>query len=188
MIYQVECVLGCGPVEASPATFALARHVSVVRIFLTYTRQNLTAFPLEAYALDVGGHSRIFEQPFHVVITVGVERAEIEVDFGMLVAQGGSEILHVKAQYAFGSPGTSGVGGIAVGFVLVHYHADVYVLLGIKIDEPAEHVGVALKVTRALNHVVLHCQTAGKQILVGIDLLIVGAVVVTVQQTVTSVS
>ncbi len=89
-----------------------------------------------------------------MVLTVGVERAEIELHLGMVALERGGEIVAVEAYRAFGGPGASGVGGVAVGLVLIHNHVDGYALLLVGIDEAAEVVGVGAQVARILYHVV----------------------------------
>ena len=78
----------------------------------------------------------------------------------MLLTERRSQVFVVEAQRTFGSPGASGIHRVAVGLVLIHHLRDGQSLLGIQVDEAAEHVGITLQVARVLNEIVLRGQTA----------------------------
>ena len=78
----------------------------------------------------------------------------------MLLGKGRSEIFIVEFQGSFCSPRTSRVWSIGVGFVLVHYLGDRQAFLLIQLDEFAEHICVALQITRVLNEKVLSGKAA----------------------------
>ena len=127
----------------------------VVGILFADFRQDFAAFPLEAETVDAGTQSFIGKHLLHMVLTVCVECAEVELDFRMVLFQCRGQILLIEADGAFGRPGATGIGRIAVSLVLVDNHVDVHALFLIGIDELAEIVGVCLKVAWVLYEVIL---------------------------------
>ena len=172
---QEERVLAGTPVHGAVATLALAHHEAQLRIALFELWQVLAAFPLGGNAFDVGSQGGVVEDLLHIVQSVGVEGAYPQFYLRMLLAKGGGQVLIVEAQGAFCCPGTTGVGGIAVGLVLIHDLGDGQALFGIEVDEATEHVGIALQIAWILNEVVLCGQTTWKDtVVVAHELHLVG--------------
>ena len=129
-----------------------------MRIALAQLGQVVAPFPLET---DAGNVSlKAVDDALYIVKAVGVESADVCFYFGVVQAEGGHTGVAVAAYGAFCSPCTSGVWGVGVGLILIHYHVDGDVFCGIEVDEAAEHVSVCLKIAWVLYHVVLHGKPA----------------------------
>ena len=176
---QVEGVLAGTPVHLSVAALALAAHHVKVGVMLAHKVEVLAALPLKSYTLNnqsilcrINIHSPLFgrggggeatDYLFHVVLSVGVERAHIELHLGVLLAQRGRQIFLIKTYRSLCRPRAARIGRIAVGLVLVHHHVDRYILFCIEVDELAEHVRVGLQVARVLDEIVLRGQLLGEE-------------------------
>ena len=129
------------PVHRAVTTLALAHHQAQLRITLSELGQILTAFPL-------GGNTchtpKAIDDFLDIVQAVGVERANPQLHLRMHLMERWSQVVVVEAQRALGCPCTTRVRRVAIRLVLIHHLRDGQALLGIEVDETAEHVGIAL--------------------------------------------
>ena len=176
VVDELEGMFSRCPIEATPTAFAFAADVVECRKFLADAREYLTAFPLETYSAHIFAHAWVGKYLLHVVVAVRVEGAHVECHFGMRLSECWPEVFHVESDGSFGCPRTTRIGGVAIGFVLIHHHRDRDAFSLVGIDEAAEVVGVGLQIARVLNEIVVDGEAARKQVLVGVHLLVVRSV------------
>ena len=84
-----------------------------------------------------------------------------------------SQIFHIKAHGAFGSPGTTGIRSVAVCLVLIHDHINGNSLFFVGINEFAEIVGIRLQIAGVLYHIVVYSQLFGEHVFTFFSIVLV---------------
>ena len=152
---EEEGVFAGFPIHAAVATFAFCADEMQLWVKLHQFGQTLATFPLGTKTFDHLQESFVGENLFDVILSVGVECTYIQFHFGVVLLQRGCQIVAVKTDGALSGPGTTRIGCVAVGFVLIHHFVYLDALFGIQVNEFAELFGIGLQVAFILNEVVL---------------------------------